>query len=68
MKALREDVFQRVTVVLVQFYPGMFFGVIDCKVCLGYKNTGERATRPNPAKLDAEDQEESVDMAGKVFL
>ena len=68
LKTVIEDVFQRVTVVLVQFYPGMFFGVIDCKVCLGYKNTGERATCPNPAKLDAEDQEESINMAGKVLM
>ena len=46
----------------------MFFDVIDCKVGLGYKSAGERATRQNPAKLDAEDQEEEINMAGKVLM
>jgi hypothetical protein len=41
--------------------------VVDSKVSLGYKNVGEVATHQNPTKLDAEDQEETVDMARKVF-
>jgi hypothetical protein len=68
LKALIEDVFQRVTVVLIQCHPDMFFDVIDCKVGLGYKSAVERATRQNPAKLDAEDQEEEINMAGKVLM
>jgi hypothetical protein len=46
----------------------MFFSVVDHKVCLGYKSAGEGAERQNPTKLDAEDQEEAVDMARKVFM
>jgi hypothetical protein len=68
LKAAMEDVFKRVTVVLIQYHPGIFFSVVDCKVCLGYKSAGEGAARQNPAKLDAEDQEEVVNMAGKVFM
>jgi len=60
--------FKRVTVVLIQCHPGIFFSVVDRKVCLGYKSAGEGAARQNPTKLDAEDQEEAVDMAGKVFM
>jgi hypothetical protein len=68
LKAAIEDIFQRVTVVLIQCHPGMFFSVVDCKVSLGYKSEGEGATRQNPAKLDAEDQEEAINMAGKVLM
>jgi hypothetical protein len=68
LKLVIEDVFKRVTVVLIQYHPGIFFRVIDCKVCLGYKSVGEGATRQNPAKLDADDQEEEVNMEGKVFM
>jgi hypothetical protein len=45
-----------------------FFSVIDCKVGLGYKGADEGAARENPAKLDAEDQEEAMNMAGKVLM
>lgn len=68
LKAATEDVFKRVTVVLIQCHPGIFFSVVDRKVCLGYKSAGEGAARQNPTKLDAEDHEEAVDMAGKVFM
>ena len=68
LEALIKDVFKRVTVVLVQCHPSMFFSVVDHKVCLGYKSAGEGAERQNPTKLDAEDQEEAVDMSGKVFM
>jgi hypothetical protein len=68
LKTAIEDVFKRVTVVLIQCHPGIFFSVVDRKVCLGYKSAGEGAARQNPTKLDAEDQEEAVDMAGKVFM
>jgi hypothetical protein len=68
LKAAIEDVFKRVTVVLIQCHPGIFFSVVDRNVCLGYKSAGEGAARQNPTKLDAEDQEEAVDMAGKVFM
>ena len=68
MKTMVEDVFESVTVVLIQCHPGIFFGVVDCKVSLGYKSTGERTTRQNPAELDAEDQEETINMAGKVLM
>jgi hypothetical protein len=68
LKAAIEDVFKRVTVVLIQCHPGIFFSVVDRNVGRGYKSAGEGATRQNPTKLDAEDQEEAVDMAGKVFM
>jgi hypothetical protein len=54
--------------VLIQCHPGIFFSVVDRKVCLGYKSVGEGAARQNPTKLDAEDQREEVNMAGKVFM
>ena len=63
-----KDVFKRVTVVLVQCHPSGFFSVVDCKVCLGYKSAGEGAAREDPTKLDAEDQEETVYMARKIFM
>ena len=59
---------KRVTVVLVQGHPSSFFSVVHRKVCLGYKNGGEGASRQNPTKLNAKDQEEEVDMARKVFM
>jgi hypothetical protein len=68
LKASIEDVFKRVTVVLIQRHPGIFFSVINRKVCRGHKSAGKRAARQSPTKLDAEDQEEAVDMAGKVFV
>jgi len=68
LKSVIEDVFKRVTVVLIQCHPGIFFNVVNHKVCLGYKSAGEGAACQNPTKLDAEDQEEVVDMAGKVFM
>jgi hypothetical protein len=68
LKSVIEDVFKRVTVVLIQCHPGIFFSVVNRNVCRGYKSAGEGAARQNPTKLDAEDQEESVDMAGKVFM
>jgi hypothetical protein len=68
LKTAIEDVFKRVTVVLIQCHPSIFFSVVDHKVCLGYKSAGEGAACQNPTKLDAEDQEEAEDMAGKVFM
>ena len=68
MKAAIKDVFKRVAVVFIQGHPSIFFSVIDCKVGLGHKSAGEGAARQNPAKLDSEDQEETVDMARKVFM
>ena len=63
LKAVIKDVFKRVVVVLVQCHPGIFFRVVDRKVCLGYKSNGEGAVRENPVKLDAEYQEKAVDTA-----
>jgi hypothetical protein len=68
LKTVIEDVFKRVTVVFIQCHPGIFFSVVDRNVCLGYKSAGEGAALQNPTKLDAEDQEEAADMAGKVFM
>jgi hypothetical protein len=68
LKAVIEDVFKRVTVVIIQCHPGIFFSVVDRNVGRGYKSAGEGAVRQNPTKLDAEDQEEAVDMARKVFM
>jgi hypothetical protein len=68
LKSAIEDVFKRVTVMLIHCHPGLFFSVIDRKFSLGDKSTSEGAARENPTKLDAEDQEEAVDMAGKVFM
>ena len=65
MKTVIEDVFKRVTVVLIQCHSGIFFNVVDRNACLGYKSAGEGAARQNPAKLDAEDQEEAANMARK---
>jgi hypothetical protein len=59
LKSAIEDVFKRVTVVLIQCHPGIFFSVVDRNVCLGDKSEGEGAARQNPTKLDAEDQEEA---------
>ena len=52
----------------IQGHPSIFFSVVDCKVGLGHKSAGEGAAREDPTKLDAEDQEEEVDMARKVFM
>ena len=68
LKTVIKDVFKRVAVVLIQSHPGIFFSVVDRKVCLGYKSAGEGTARENLAKLDAEHQEKAVDMAGKVFM
>jgi hypothetical protein len=64
----RVTVFKRVVVVLVQCHPSIFFCVVYHKVGLGYKSAGEVAAHQKPTKLDAEDQEEVVDMARKVFM
>jgi hypothetical protein len=68
LKTAIEDVFKRVTVVLIQCHPCIFFSIVDRHVCRGYKSAGEGAACQNPTKLDAEDQEEAVDMSGKVFM
>jgi hypothetical protein len=68
LKTAIEDVFKRVAVVLIQGHPSIFFSVVDRKVNLGHKSAGEGAAREDPTKLDAEDQEEAVDMARKVFM
>jgi hypothetical protein len=68
LKAAIKDVFKRVAVVLIQGHPSIFFSVVDRKVGLGHKSAAEGAARQNPTKLDAEDQEEAVDMARKVFM
>jgi len=68
LKTVIKDVFKRVEVVFIQGHPSIFFSVVDCKVCLGHKSAGEGAAREDPTKLDAEDQEEAVDMARKVFM
>jgi hypothetical protein len=38
LKTAIEDVFKRVTVVLIQCHPGIFFSVVDRNVCRGYKS------------------------------
>ena len=68
LKTVIHYVFKRVTVILVQCHPRSFFGIVDRKVCRGNKSVGESAEGQNPTKLDAEDQEETVHMAGKVFM
>jgi hypothetical protein len=68
LKTAIKDVFKRVAVVLIQGHPSIFFSVVDRKVNLGHKSAGEGAAREDPTKLDAEDQEEAVDMARKVFM
>ena len=68
LKLAIKDVFKRVAVVLIQCHPSIFFCVVDRKVCLGYKSAGEGAARENPVKLNAEHQEKTVDMAGKIFM
>jgi hypothetical protein len=75
LKAAIEDVFKRdiqafslALMIAIQWHPGIFFSVVDRNVCRGYRSAGEGAARQNPTKLDAEDQEEEVDMAGKVFM
>ncbi len=68
LKTVIKDVFKCVDVVRIQFHPSSFLSVVDFKVGWGYKSAGEGAARQNPTKLDAEDQEEAVDMARKVFM
>jgi len=45
LKTAIEDVFKRVTVVLIQCHPGIFFSVVDSNVGLGYKRAGETECR-----------------------
>ena len=68
MKSEIKDVFKCVVVVLIQSHPGIFFSVVDRKVRWGHKSAGEGAACQNPAKLDSEDQEKTVDMARKIFM
>ena len=68
MKVAIKDVFKCVAVVRIQFHPSSFLSIVNFKVGRGYKSAGEGAERQNPTKLDAEDQEETVDMARKVFM
>ena len=68
MKEAIKDVFQRDTVMLIHCHPGLFFSIVDRKFCRRDKSASDGAARENPTKLDAEDQEEAVDMAGKVFM
>ena len=82
LKTVIKDVFKRVVVVLIQCHPSILmillllflqkqslaFSVVDCKVCLGSTSEGEGVARENPAKLDAEDQEEAINMSGKVLV
>jgi hypothetical protein len=68
LKSVIEDVFKRVTVVLIQCHPGIFFIESSIAMSAGDTRALARVPRQNPTKLDAEDQEETVDMAGKVFM
>ena len=68
LKTAIKDFFKRVAVVFIQGHPSIFFSVVDRKVSLGHKSAGEGAAREDPTKLDAEDQEEALDMARKVFM
>jgi hypothetical protein len=68
LKEAIKDVFKRVTVMLIHCHPGVFFSIVDRKFSLGNKSVSEGAAHENPTKLVAEDQEETVDMSGKVFM
>lgn len=68
MKAAIEDVFNRVAVALIHVHPSHFFGIVYQKIFLGDKLAGEGGARQKPPKLDAEDQEETVDVARNVFM
>ena len=68
MKAAIEDVFNRVAVALVHVHPSNFLCTVDRKIVRGDKRAGEGGVRQKPPKLDAEDQEETVDVARNVFM
>jgi hypothetical protein len=68
LKTAIKDVFKHVTVMLIHFHPGGFFNIIDGKFSRGDKNASEGAAREKPMKLDVKDQEEAVDVTGKVFM
>jgi hypothetical protein len=65
LKVAIEDVFKRVTVLLIHCHPGLFFRVIDRKFCLGDKSVSEGTACENPTKLDAEDQKRGGRYGGK---
>jgi hypothetical protein len=68
LKSVIKDVFKCVTIMVIHFHPCVFFHIIDGKFGRGDKTWIEGAAREKPTKLNAKDQEESVDVAGKVFV
>jgi hypothetical protein len=53
VKAAIYDVFERVTVVLIQCHPSSFLVVVDGKVFRGDKRLGESGACQSPTKPDA---------------
>ena len=71
LKTAIEDVFKCVAVMLIHVHTSSFFSVVDCKVVLGDKLdklAGEGGACQKPQKLDAEDQEETVNVSGNIFV
>ena len=68
MKSVIKDVFKCVTIMVIHFHPCVFFSIIDGKFGRGDKRASEGTASEKPTKLNAKDQEEAVDVAGKVFV
>ena len=68
MKSAIEDVFKRVTIMIIHVHPGSFFSIINGDFSRGNKSVGECAAREKPTKLNAEEQKEAVDVTRKVFV
>ena len=68
MKAVIKDVFKRVTIMIIHFHPVSFFSIIDGKFSRGNESASECAACEKPTKLNAEEQEEEVDVTRKVFV
>jgi hypothetical protein len=68
LKAAIEDVFNRVAVVRVHIHPSKFFCIVDRKISLGDKLTGEVSARQKPPELNSKDQEETIDVTRNVFM
>ena len=68
MKSAIEDVFKRVTIMIIHVHPGSFFSIINGEFSRGNESAGECAEREKPTKLNTEEQKEEVDVTRKVFV
>ena len=68
LKAAIEQGFENVTVVRVQNHPGVILLVVHSAFGCGDERAANADAGQHPAKLEAEDVEEEVDMSRKVFV